>query len=81
MSKAAVTQPGEATKEEPGCRHHWLIESPHGPTSLGTCKLCGAQEEFRNSACDWLWEDEPLSELSCGRWASFQDCHAPATEL
>jgi hypothetical protein len=79
MSVAAVNQASEAMAIT-GCRHHWLIESPHGPTSLGTCKLCGAQKEFRNSACDWLWEDEPLSELSCGRWARFQDSRAPVTE-
>jgi len=32
-----------------GCQHHWIIASPHGPTSTGRCKLCGASREFRNS--------------------------------
>jgi hypothetical protein len=77
MSKAAVSQPEGATKER-RCRHHWLIESPHGPTSMGICKLCGAQKEFSNSATDFLWEDEPLSELSHGRWGKSRDFHAPA---
>lgn len=54
--------------ETPECRHYWLIESPHGPTSLGICKYCGAQKEFRNSAGDFLWEDEPLSELHGRDW-------------
>ena len=31
------------------CRHHWVIESPNGPMSLGVCKLCGTEREFRNS--------------------------------
>ena len=77
MRKTTVTQPEAATKES-RCRHHWLIESPHGPTSMGICKLCGAQKEFRNSASDLLWEDNPLSELSSGRWSKPHDLHAPA---
>ena len=76
MRKAAVTQP-EAARKKSRCRHHWLIESPHGPTSMGICKLCGAQKEFRNSASDLLWEDNPLSELSSGRWGKSHDFHAP----
>ena len=40
------------------CQHHWVIESPRGSTSLGRCKRCGEQREFRNSATDHLWEDE-----------------------
>ncbi|MCJ7509946.1 MAG: hypothetical protein MUP14_03550 [Dehalococcoidia bacterium] len=77
MSEVAVTEPDEVTTE-PGCHHHWLIESPHGPTSMGICKLCGEQKEFRNSASDLLWEDEPLSELSYGRWGKSREFSAPA---
>ena len=29
------------------CAHHWLIESPAGPTSTGVCKLCGAVRDFK----------------------------------
>ena len=76
MRKAVVTQPDEAIKER-RCRHHWLIESPQGPISMGICKLCGAQKEFRNSPSDFLWEDEPLSELSHSRWGKPRDFHAP----
>ena len=28
---------------------HWVIEPPNGPTSLGKCKKCGKEKEFRNS--------------------------------
>jgi hypothetical protein len=63
MSVVVVDRVSESPAETQ-CRHHWLIESPHGATSLGMCKLCGAQKEFRNSHRDMLWEDEPLSELS-----------------
>ena len=30
------------------CTHYWLIEEAKGPTSKGTCKLCGATSEFTN---------------------------------
>lgn len=29
--------------------HHWHIAEQDGPTSKGTCKLCGATQEFWNS--------------------------------
>jgi hypothetical protein len=79
MSEAAVNEANEATAET-RCRHHWLIESPHGAISTGICKLCGAQKEFRNSASDMLWEDEPLSELSYGRWGQSRDFRAPKSD-
>jgi hypothetical protein len=48
--------PEERIAEEK-CRHYWIIESPHGPTSRGVCKLCGAEKEFRNSFPETLlWE-------------------------
>ena len=31
------------------CKHHWLIESPHGPISKGICRICGDEKGFRNS--------------------------------
>ena len=34
--------------EDDPCAHHWLIESPDGETSRGTCRLCGASREFLN---------------------------------
>jgi len=78
MSKAGVSQAGVATAETE-CRHHWLIESPHGATSMGICRLCRAQKEFRNSAADGLWDDGPLSLLSYDRWGRFRDFRLPMT--
>ncbi len=43
------------------CRHHWLIESPQGALSSGRCKRCGEEREFRNSANDYIWDDESSS--------------------
>ena len=28
--------------------HHWIIDSPKGPTSSGICKICGKMQEFDN---------------------------------
>lgn len=77
MSEVAVSTLDQAATE-PTCRHHWLIESPHGATSMGICKLCRSQKEFRNSAGDFLWEDEPLRELSYGQWGRSRSISAPA---
>ena len=30
------------------CTHYWMIEPHLGPTSLGVCRLCGAEREFNN---------------------------------
>ena len=51
-------------QEVPVCRHHWVIESPHGATSLGRCKRCSEVREFRNSAVDTLWEGDPMASIS-----------------
>ena len=76
MAEVAVSSLDEVVTE-PTCRHHWLIDAPHGATSPGICKLCGAQREFRNSAGDFLWEDEPMSELAYGQWGRSRSISAP----
>ncbi len=55
--------------EEETCKHHWLIESPSGPTSVGECKLCGELRKFRNSVGDTGWEKEPPAERALPRVA------------
>jgi hypothetical protein len=50
--------------EAPQCRHHWVIASPEGATSIGRCKLCNEVREFRNSTSDTLWEGDPMSSIS-----------------
>ncbi len=40
-------QPTQCQLEGGNC--HWKIAAPNGPISLGTCKVCGATKEFRNS--------------------------------
>jgi hypothetical protein len=48
----------------PQCRHHWVIESPQGATSVGKCKKCEEVREFRNSAADTLWEGDPMTSAA-----------------
>ena len=45
-------------EEEADHGHHWLIESPNGPTSVGTCKVCGLIREFKNSIQITSWESD-----------------------
>ena len=34
------------------CSHHFIIEPPNGPVSIGICRLCGIQREHWNSLHD-----------------------------
>ena len=36
--------------------HRWLVETPHGPTSRGKCKNCGASKQFLNFSEEILWD-------------------------
>jgi len=45
-------------EEESDCSHHWVIESPNGPTSNGICKVCGVVREFKNSIQVTSWESD-----------------------
>lgn len=33
---------------EDNCKHHWMIDSPEGPTSKGYCRFCGEERWFVN---------------------------------
>lgn len=56
------------------CRHHWLIETPHGVTSRGSCKRCGTTRRFPNAAEDARWE----SARGLGRWSAHRGITRPA---
>lgn len=49
--------------------HHWLLESPHGEFSRGTCKVCGKVKKFPNSAEDNLWS----RNVPQSRWTGRSD--------
>ena len=51
------------------CRHYWVIEMAHGPTSRGFCQYCGEVRDFLNVIPDFTTlkrKDNPLDlpELS-----------------
>ena len=48
MSKAGAETAHRPHTPEVICAHHWVIESPSGPTSRGLCALCGAENDFPN---------------------------------
>lgn len=56
-AKAEAPAPVVAESEEPTCQHRWRIESPRGPMSLGRCKACGEEREFRNST-EYVWDND-----------------------
>lgn len=36
-------------KKHEKCTHHWILESPNGAESSGTCKHCSATRSFRTA--------------------------------
>ncbi len=61
MSTTQEVRDGDTSlevEEEADHGHHWLIESPNGPTSVGTCKVCGLIREFKNSIQITSWESD-----------------------
>ena len=69
VTVATAVEPVEAPVEAPTCQHHWVIETPHGALSNGRCKRCGEEREFRNSANDYIWDDDS-SGSGYGRWST-----------
>lgn len=60
MSGHEIEKPNVELKELislPTCSHHWIIETPDGPTSKGICKLCREEREFSNQ----LRPNNPMS--------------------
>ena len=45
-SSAAVAEP--EIQEAPACLHQWMVATPNGPSSTGTCLMCGSEKEFPN---------------------------------
>ncbi len=47
MAQATTQKPTNTTVDH---FHRWRIDEPSGPISLGVCKECGAEKQFKN----WL---------------------------
>ena len=39
----------------PTCKHQWMIAPPNGPTSSGSCRLCGDKRDFVNYTEKTTW--------------------------
>ncbi len=59
----------EAPEVTSQCTHHWIIESAHGATSRGSCRLCGAAKLFNNVFADAGWEVGTFPDLEQSPWA------------
>lgn len=46
VASSAVAEP--EVLETTACLHQWMIASPNGPSSKGTCLACGIEKEFPN---------------------------------
>ena len=66
MSEGIATK-RHSRRARRNCRHHWMIETPHGATSRGVCKRCGARKRFPNAAEDVIAEG---GRQALGRWAN-----------
>jgi hypothetical protein len=56
MTQSTNVQTETKPAAKGNCVHHWLIESPNGRESTGTCKRCGASKSFANSTEQVMWE-------------------------
>lgn len=52
------------TAEQVACRHRWLIEPVHGPTSQGRCTLCNLKRTFFNHPEDTLPAEAPERRMA-----------------
>ena len=56
MAQTIATRPGAAS----GHAHRCRIGEPDGPVSVGVCKLCGEEKQFKNwlSDTDFITNEE-----------------------
>jgi hypothetical protein len=81
MGKTATIEKNSPPQEQEAleitCQHHWVIDTPRGAMSQGRCKRCGEEREFRNSAHDYVWEDDSNSGYNA--WRGARPARGPAT--
>ena len=46
------------------CQHHWVIQPADGPSSDGSCQVCGEIREFKNYVESATWGDSRLAVKS-----------------
>jgi hypothetical protein len=55
MSEEVAIQEGRKRAIK-NCQHRWVIETPHGATSRGHCRRCGATKRFPNAPEQPIWQ-------------------------
>ena len=75
MISGVVEQPVkevETQEEVTTCVHHWIIDPPDGPVSVGHCKKCGEERLFQNYFPHSIWEgkqtDDQAAKLLLEEW-------------
>ena len=61
-TEGSAVEAVEREEETRQCGHHWLIDSPGGPTSKGVCRLCGIERQFRNYLESARWDEDGSSD-------------------
>jgi len=58
----------------PSHAHHWVIEPPNGPFSLGRCRSCNEEKQFPNSteSAEWASDAAPEKPPVDGEVASLE---------
>ena len=52
------------SETEHHCKHHWIIDSPAGPTSKGFCRFCGEARLFNNfTGSDYGYDKSTLDQI------------------
>lgn len=49
------------------CQHHWLIDTAGGPKSKGVCRICGAEQLFKNALDSVEWDNGESNFASAPR--------------
>ena len=65
LQQVSTPIPAQVQAPPVTCRHHWIIEEPVGPVSMGVCRVCSEVREFKNYIESAPWgEDSAAQALS-----------------
>lgn len=49
------------------CQHHWMIDIAGGPKSRGVCRICGAEQLFKNALNSVEWDNGESASATAPR--------------
>jgi hypothetical protein len=78
MSEDVAIQEGRKRAIK-NCKHRWVIETPHGATSRGYCRRCGATKRFPNAPEQPIWQfaSNNARRSAKGRTANTKEIRLP----